>query len=313
MQDEVAEGGTSIISEPDPTDLKEMETGSISIVTAYYRLHDAKGRFKHSTEEYNEWLKASVGSFNVTIFLFTSPDLEGFFTELRSPNLLPLHIITTFPTVWDNPFASRVRDDYENAQQAMDPEKSFQTPEMYALWNSKSWLLNYTAHNFNHRSSVLFWVDAGAVRIGSHYHNWPYVPRVAEIFKGSEDKIIIEAVFRFPSRLKSWNVSDGPVTVDILAGGFFGGSPASISKWTSTYQLFHDRYLADGFFVGKDQSVMIAVALSAPHMFRFIPECFGSCSVSWFLFLSYFSSPEEHPSDCPLPALQDLSQLWDDQ
>ena len=47
-------------------------------------------------------------------------------------------------------------------------------------------------------------------------------------------------------------------------GSFFGGTPSTISWWRDLYFAYHDHYLSQDVFVGKDRSLINALALLNP-------------------------------------------------
>lgn len=49
-----------------------------------------------------------------------------------------------------------------------------------------------------------------------------------------------------------------------LIGSFFGGTPSTISWWRDLYFTYHDHYLSQGVFVGKDQTLINALFLLNP-------------------------------------------------
>lgn len=52
-----------------------------------------------------------------------------------------------------------------------------------------------------------------------------------------------------------------------ITGSFFGGSPSTISWWRNLYFTYHDLYLSQGVFVGKDQTLINALILLNPKRF----------------------------------------------
>ena len=43
---------------------------------------------------------------------------------------------------------------------------------------------------------------------------------------------------------------------DVNVGSFFGGRHKAIHDYATTYYAYHDKWLAQGLFVGKDQMLM---------------------------------------------------------
>lgn len=58
----------------------------------------------------------------------------------------------------------RFRQDFEENQHQIDPEKYIHSPALYAVWGSKSWMLKVAADENRYNSTYFFWVDTGAWR-----------------------------------------------------------------------------------------------------------------------------------------------------
>lgn len=75
-------------------------------------------------------------------------------------------------------------------------------------------------------------------------------------------------------------------------GSFFGGSPSTISWWRDLYFTYHNHYLSQDIFVGKDQTLINALFLLNPKriisvwLFDPIPDLSSSNSLE--------SVPNEH-------------------
>ena len=65
---------------------------------------------------------------------------------------------------WDVPPVQKHRASFEGHQHAIDPETSYHSPPLYAIWGSKSWMLQQAALENPFASERFFWVDAGAWR-----------------------------------------------------------------------------------------------------------------------------------------------------
>lgn len=50
-------------------------------------------------------------------------------------------------------------------------------------------------------------------------------------------------------------------------GSFFGGTPSTIRWWREIYYSYHNKYLSQGVFVGKDQTLVNALLLLFPQRF----------------------------------------------
>jgi len=66
--------------------------------------------------------------------------------------------------LWNLPPAKKYKKAFQGVQHDLDPEKEKHSPELYAVWDSKTWMLNHVAHENPFGSKYFFWVDAGAWR-----------------------------------------------------------------------------------------------------------------------------------------------------
>lgn len=111
-----------------------------------------------------------------------------------------------------------------------------------------------------------------------------------------------------------------------MTGSFFGGTPSTISWWRDLYFTYHDYYLSQDVFVGKDRTLMNALfllhpkriisvwlldpsppsshpgtdksALSLPRIKRSLfgtgkDTPLGLCGSTWFYYQFFLASAEE--------------------
>ena len=64
--------------------------------------------------------------------------------------------------LWDIPPLAPLANEFKTSQHEMDPEKQIHSPELYAIWNAKSWMLLKTAEANVFKSKHFFWADIGA-------------------------------------------------------------------------------------------------------------------------------------------------------
>ncbi|KAK7048108.1 hypothetical protein R3P38DRAFT_2764149 [Favolaschia claudopus] len=62
----------------------------------------------------------------------------------------------------------------------------------------------------------------------------------------------------------NWQEHMGPIDGYFSEASFFGGSPHTVSWWRETYYAYHDHYLRQGHFVGKDQNLIFSLFLLFP-------------------------------------------------
>jgi len=151
----------------------------------------------------------------------------------------------------------------------VDPENAYHSPELYAVWSSKTYFLREGLVNMQSAGmnvQYVFWNDARSFREQQDFHRWPGLERVDEIFtQGADlssmdkDELFFMPMWDVPGEpLRNWTPLEGPKEYDntISEGSFFGGRPNIINWWYKTYWAYHDYYIFKlNKFAGKDQAV----------------------------------------------------------
>ncbi|CAF1203634.1 unnamed protein product [Didymodactylos carnosus] len=177
------------------------------------------------------------------------------------------------------------------AQHQDDPERSYHTVDLYAIWCAKSFMLNHSAQLNPFQTKYFLWIDAGAFRDSRYrFTRWPDPQRVQDIFE-NEDKLLLGLVNPMRRRYCTSNNSSvkydlemGPIKQDLIEGTFFGGNKNIIQWWTTLFYETLDAFARKGHFIGKDQDAMNAVALSNPHLIKVMISFRVPCADAWFAF-----------------------------
>ncbi|KAG6809729.1 hypothetical protein H0H92_014970 [Tricholoma furcatifolium] len=304
-----------LLTVPEPV-LNSGDLPRILIVSALFPLEHAK----HSHEEYKSWLRNFLGEEGIQsdIYFYTTPDLETLVSSLDSSRL-------TINTIYNNPFAIPPLSPYQDKYREMhawDRERALHSPELYAVWNAKPWLLQHALMDRGGNYDYAFWVDAGSFRAAHPFRMWPDPARVQEIFlshrEGADrmsDRVLIP-LFTLPgNKQHGWRVENGPVDMDFSEGSFFGSTPSGISWYSKTFYETHDNYINTTpppqalhphekpddvtplfHFVGKDQTLINAIlfrypsrflGVLAPSRIPLVPPLERSDSYPYALTLSY--------------------------
>ena len=203
---------------------------SILLVSAFFPL----AKSKHSHEDYIGWLRKYLTKVTTHIYFFSPPEIENMIRELRGD--LPMTLNTSFSSPFDIPPLRGLGDHYELMHE-LDREKDIHSPELYAVWTSKTYFLeeglrNSKANGFGFVWA--FWNDAGSFRDDQEFTAWPDRHRISEIFlEGSRlTGTRVKDLFFMPiwdspgDDLKGWQEDDGPIQPhgSVSEGGF-------ISSW----------------------------------------------------------------------------------
>ncbi len=98
-----------------------------------------------------------------------------------------------FDTIWDLPWMKETTSSQNLAKlyneiHTKDPEKIHHSPELYAVWNSKPWMLKTALELNPFNSSFFYWMDIGSIRKPwKKLGRFPDVKKAIEIF-GSDIK-----------------------------------------------------------------------------------------------------------------------------
>ncbi|KAJ3926258.1 MAG: hypothetical protein NXY57DRAFT_1029640 [Lentinula lateritia] len=305
----VREGRSSLVYalELDGTNTSSHNDQQILLVSGLFPL----SKSKHSTEDYRSWLTLFLGSVTTDIYFFTTPELAEVVADVRGS--LPITINTTFSTPFDIPPLAKLKEPYEQMH-AIDRERSRHSAELYAIWNGKPYYLDEAVKNSEKQYSYAFWSDAGSFRNDHVYRDWPSSARVEEVWdEGSRmSGVAKEDLLFFPmwepphASMKNWQEALGPVDTDFSEGSFFGGSPQTVRWWKELFYLYHDYYLSQGIFVGKDQTLINALFLLHPSrvitvwvsdpdapahqgLVSSIEGPLGSCGDNWYYYQFWLS------------------------
>jgi GT2 family glycosyltransferase len=136
------------------------------------------------------------------------------------------------------------------------------------------------------------WCDAGAFRnetITGSLSKFGASP-----YRIPDGKMTLLQVFPFTAKELHEHGEDGVGKfkhVDRIGGGIQAGDRKAWSKWSLAYDdklaLMNDM----GLFVGKDQTIMAAVALSYPELVHMVPAR-NDIYDRWFTLLYYLSGPK---------------------
>lgn len=233
----------------------------ILLVSAFYPL----AKSKHTSADYDSWLKGFLSTVETHVYFFTSPDMEPAIRALRGD--LPITMNTTFDSAFSIPPLTGLEGRYEKMHE-MDPEKDIHNHHLYAVWSSKAYFLDEGIKNSlaaGQHYDYAFWNDAGSFRDGQDFLTWPDGVRISEIFEEGnwltgtpKEDLFFQPVWDGPGKkLKNWKESDGPVEAGnsnsegklithvlrsrishLFLGSFFGGSPKAIQWWSQTFYAY---------------------------------------------------------------------------
>ena len=173
-------------------------------------------------------------------------------------------------------------------QFAVDPECHIHRHyKLYWIWAMKSFFLNATAVANPFGSENFFWIDSGYFR--DHRHDGLDI-------RGTSTSLVRPGAVAFlqinpftQRELNGFTPGNAiePVLRDRLAGNLFGGDAVAVQSWCDRYQRMLLFYNSNGWFIGKDQTVMISTCMETQNLCQRIEPNPRNHENTWFsLFVS---------------------------
>jgi hypothetical protein len=266
--------------------LHERET---TIVVGYFPLSKAK----HSQSEYLAWLKNLLSFCQSPMIVFTTTELRPVLYQLRRNGSLPSFFIVDYQSPLQMPPIKPLVSTFERQYQT-DPERTYHSVELYAVWCAKSFMLNRSAALNPFRTEYFLYVDAGAFRSSNYrFRKWPDSDTIHTIL--SNNKFLLGMIAPLPHKLcpLNYTMKEGPIKMDLIEGTFMAGSSAAVRWWTSVFYKTIDEYRSRNIFIGKDQSIMNAIALVHADRLNMLLPFRAVCSDVWFAFGALLAKEKE--------------------
>ena len=257
-----------------------------TIITMYFPLESSK----HSTKRYDHWLRRMFQYVKSPIIFFTN-DYMNNILKLRKYIQSPITFIR-FNNIWEilNKLEIERKQNYtyhyKFTQHKKDPEKRKHNPDLYAIWNLKSYLVNMSATLNFYNSSFFIYTDSGAWRDGV-FRYWPDISVVKMVHNKIGDKFLSGEVEEFSS-----------IFDDSIEGTFFAGSQKAIIEYSNEYYRVHDERLNNSEFVGKDQTNMNIVSYITrkdlvARLKTYDIRCWKGFD-RWFFYQYFFASDDQY-------------------
>ena len=181
---------------------------------------------KHSKEAYHVWLQQFLQPITTEVYFYTSPDVAPTVQAARGWGL-PITIDTNYNTPFDVPPLKGLEGWYKKMH-SMDREKSYHSPELYAIWNAKPFFVDNAIRVMASKGKTydyVFWCDGGSFRYTHVYNNWPDPSRIDKVWQeGSrlsgikaEDLLFFPIQYP-PSSARRWKEDMGPIDIDFSEG-----------------------------------------------------------------------------------------------
>jgi hypothetical protein len=263
---------------------------NITIVTVYYNI---KSKFPSST--YLSWMENFL-RIPCNLVIFTDNNSYETIKNFRVGLEHKTHII--IKNIED--FFNYQYYDYYKYSHTIDVEKNHHTPELYMVWNEKSYFVKEVIEKNPFNSEWFFWTDIGCVRDNKMLEFISSYPNDDKITSLDRDKMNLVSIVDFENRDnikdENWipiifkNISNESSCKEItrIQGGFFGGHRNCWGGWIERFEKMMKKMMESNTFIGKDQYIMASVYLNNPETINLI-KAHTSYGDPWWYFLYLFS------------------------
>lgn len=260
-----------------------------TIVTAFYTMES-----KFPSEQYMKWIENFLENIDCHLVFYTDSFMIPKLQEMRAPYAEKTRFIDLPRHEWQA--YKKYGKNFWINQKQRDREAKIHSADLYAIWyEKKEFVLRAAELNpFGHTKFI--WCDAGAFR----YPEW--LPSLrsfgSAINQIPDDKMVLLQVEPFKDEdITSFAIDQiGKFDDRNRIGGGIQGATIEIWKyWSALYDQKLQERLAKNMFVGKDQTIMAALALQNPNLVKLV-EANKTIRDHWFTLLFTFSlQKEEQP------------------
>jgi len=259
----------------------------VTVISTYFQIKKSK----HSDIEYQNWIKNFLLSVKSPLVLFTdNSSISKNLLNLRKNLTTKLYIYSNHWEILKEIEQKRKKNysfNYKHIQNTLDPEKEIHNPDLYVLWNMKSYITNKIAQENPFNSKFFIYTDSGAWR-DEPLLNWPN-----EVFIQNLSHLIMDKIL-FGQISNSENNSNFPF-VDCIQGTFFMGTKVGIYNFEKYFWQIHDQLFDKGLFIGKDQTIMNILAFKSnkSHLIAKLIASRTNCIKQvdiWFFYQYYLAS-----------------------
>jgi teichuronic acid biosynthesis glycosyltransferase TuaG len=244
-----------------------------TIVSCYYSI-----KSKFPSIKYIEWMNNFL-SLECNLVIYTDKESESIIRSIRARKGLmdrtaiiikPIEDWTMYP----------YRDAYLHSH-TIDTENDIHSPELYMLWNEKTFFVNDAIKLNPFHSQWFFWSDIGCMRYKEMFKDVQGYPNPYRVLDLPSHKFILSSIIPFskedsmkdgyspiPYLFRNRTVDKSCGNVVRIQGGFFGGHISQWSKWTSLFSSMFAEFVRTKTFIGKDQYIMASVFLNNPNDFH---------------------------------------------
>jgi len=161
-----------------------------TVISQYFKINKSK----HSDLKYQNWIKNFLISVKSPLVLFTdNSSISKELLDLRKNLTTKLYIYSSHWEILKEIEQKRNKNytlNYQQIQNTLDPEKSIHTPDLYVIWNIKSYITNKIAQENPFNSNIFIYTDSGAWRHEALL-DWPNELFIKNVSNIIQEKILL--------------------------------------------------------------------------------------------------------------------------
>ena len=257
-----------------------------TVISTFFTLQMSK----HSNRKYRVWIRNMLLSINSPLAIYTDYKSKDLIIKYRSKRPTILYIYESLWQLMRELEISRNKSDffyinkYVYNQMDKDSERKIHNPNLYAIWNLKSFMANRIGQDNPFGSKFFIYTDMGAWREGL-IPKWPNKTFTKLVDKKLNGRILFGQINKFERFSPHF---------DIIEGGFFAGNQQALINFEFNFYNIHDQRLNLNYFIGKDQTMMNIMTFQTHpdqvarlNCYEFI--CNDRYNDSWFFYQIYFA------------------------
>ena len=220
-----------------------------TVISMYFNL----SKSKHTNDEYRSWVRNMLLSVRAPLVMFVDRKTVEFCRKWRDSTYIYRTVYLIYEDVWEmlgQLEATRNRSythAYKQEQLDKDPESSIHSPELYALWNLKAFMVAKAAKLNPYWSSFFLYTDAGAWR-EAIMPGWPDDTFARQLASKLRDRMLFGQIGQVEEATQALPPASSAI---FIQGTFFAGSLAAVERHQRLFYNLHDKLLDDGQFIGR--------------------------------------------------------------
>lgn len=255
---------------------------SVSIVSCYFKI-----KSKHSYDNYNIWMRNMLENIDTPMIIYCDLESSDMIRTYRGNKPLEL-VVMSF-----NDFYTMKYADYWEYAYEIDPERKIHNPLLYMIWNEKIAFVNRACSSNPFETDYFMWVDIGCFRNRIERGDIP-INLIANFPNREKVKLIPDnkiLFLRTCNEIKpQWRelMPCGLTTHDFksdlatISGTMFIMHKNMVAFAFDSYYLMVELFIKNKRFAGKDQNVMMNLAMKYVDKIIIIPKCYRGDP--WFGF-----------------------------